>query len=211
MLTDLKTSGPDISSRALQKNDVKLDNEEKIIKEDGLKIKTNKTIINKQTSEYDPRYSKTTSAEAFMAYMEKDAQKRAADKQERKAIADDFKKKGNYAFGVEDYENAYNYYSKAIEKIKDSCLLYTNRALTCLRLGLYSRAISDCEWAHKLNEKNLKAWLYKAKAYHKLGESDKAEECIMAAKTHHPNHKLHIQGKRLRYWTENNVEGFVLK
>jgi tetratricopeptide (TPR) repeat protein len=84
---------------------------------------------------------------------------------------------------------------QAIEQVKDSCLLYTNRALTCLNLGLYSRVISDCEWAHKLNENSLKVWLYKARAYHEMGEEDKAHECLTEAESRNPDSKAQIQGK----------------
>jgi len=82
--------------------------------------------------------------------------------------------------------------------VKDSCLLYTNRALTCLNLSLYSRVISDCEWAHKLNEKSLKAWLYKARAYHEMGEEDKACDCLKEAESRNPDSEAQIQGKLLK-------------
>jgi hypothetical protein len=51
-------------------------------------------------------------AEAFMAYIEKDAEARAADKRERKAIADDYKKKANEAFRAKEYEKALDLYNK---------------------------------------------------------------------------------------------------
>jgi hypothetical protein len=51
-------------------------------------------------------------AEAFMAYVEKDAQARAADRRERKAVADSFKKKANKAFRAKDYEKALDLYNK---------------------------------------------------------------------------------------------------
>jgi hypothetical protein len=51
-------------------------------------------------------------AEAFMAYVEKDANARAADRRERKAIADGYKKKANEAFRAKDYEKALDLYNK---------------------------------------------------------------------------------------------------
>jgi hypothetical protein len=47
-----------------------------------------------------------------MAYVEKDASARAADRKERKAIADDYKKKANEAFRAKDYEKALDLYNK---------------------------------------------------------------------------------------------------
>ena len=98
---------------------------------------------------------------------------------------------------------------QAIEKTNDSCLLYTNRALTCLYLELYTRALSDCEWALKLNEKSLKALLYKAKAYHYLGESDKSAECIKAAEKYNPNSKSYIQGQNCFNTKINNFSFYL--
>jgi tetratricopeptide (TPR) repeat protein len=62
-------------------------------------------------------------------------------------------------------------------------------------LHLYSCAISDCEWAHKLNENSLKAWLYKARAYHKIGDEEKAADCLKEAESRNPDSKAQIQGK----------------
>jgi hypothetical protein len=50
--------------------------------------------------------------EAFMAYVEKDAEARAANKRERKAIAEGYKKKANEAFRTKDYEKALDLYNK---------------------------------------------------------------------------------------------------
>jgi hypothetical protein len=47
-----------------------------------------------------------------MAYIEKDAGARAADRRERKATADGYKKKANEAFRAKDYEKALDLYSK---------------------------------------------------------------------------------------------------
>ena len=47
-----------------------------------------------------------------MAYVEQDANKRAAEKRERKALSDDYKKKGNNAFRLQEYEKAYDFYTK---------------------------------------------------------------------------------------------------
>jgi tetratricopeptide (TPR) repeat protein len=62
-------------------------------------------------------------------------------------------------------------------------------------LHLYSRVISDCEWAHKLNENSLKAWLYKARAYHEMGDEKKAADCLKEAESRNPDSKAQIQGK----------------
>jgi hypothetical protein len=47
-----------------------------------------------------------------MAYVEKDAEARAAEKKERKAAADGYMKKANAAFRAKDYEKALDLYNK---------------------------------------------------------------------------------------------------
>ncbi|XP_069702935.1 tetratricopeptide repeat protein 12-like [Periplaneta americana] len=195
IMKGLTSKDRNVAGKAIQKADLFLRNsDEKCeITSDGLKIKTNKTVINKKAFESNPMQNNEASPEAFMAHIEKDVKARAADRKERKAIADEYKKKANEAFRAQDYEKALDYYNKAIEQVRDSCLLYTNRALTCLNLQLYSRAISDCEWAHKVNENNLKAWLYKARAHHEIGEDDEAAHCIKEAEKRNPESKREIQ------------------
>jgi hypothetical protein len=47
-----------------------------------------------------------------MAFVEQDAKARAAEKEERKAIAECYKKKANEAFRAKDYEKALDLYNK---------------------------------------------------------------------------------------------------
>jgi hypothetical protein len=47
-----------------------------------------------------------------MAYVAKDAETRAAEKKERRAIADGYKKKANEAFRAKDFEKALDLYNK---------------------------------------------------------------------------------------------------
>lgn len=94
---------------------------------------------------------------------------------------------GNQAFRNCEYEKAINMYSKAIDQIRDSPILYNNRALSYIRLSLYKRAIIDCDFVlNKLDEKNLRSWLYRAKAYFLLQNQRNYEKCIVEAKKHHP-------------------------
>ena len=36
---------------------------------------------------------------------------------------------------------------QALEEVKDDTKLYTNRAQTYIKLGKYSEALEDCDWA----------------------------------------------------------------
>lgn len=103
-------------------------------------------------------------------------------------------------------------YSKAIDHVKDSSVLYNNRALTYIRyvgkgenfptlyqisnlaihfsanrLGLYKKAVIDADFVlQKLDEKNVRSWLYRAKSYYLLGEKRDFEKSVNEAKKNNP-------------------------
>lgn len=57
-----------------------------------------------------------------------------------------------------------------------------------------SLAIIDCDFVlNKLDEKNLRAWLYRAKAYYSLDEMQLYEKSIVEAKKHHPKEFQYIE------------------
>jgi tetratricopeptide (TPR) repeat protein len=94
---------------------------------------------------------------------------------------------GNQAFRIGEYEKAVSMYTKALDQVRDSPILYNNRALSYIRLSLYKRAIIDCDFViNKLDEKNMRSWLYRAKAYYSLSEKRLYDKSILEAKKHHP-------------------------
>jgi len=100
---------------------------------------------------------------------------------------------GNQAFRNGAYEKAIGMYGKAIDQVRDSPILYNNRALSYIRLSLFKRAIIDCDFVlNKLDEKNLRSWLYRAKAYYHLEDHRLYEKSIMEAKKHHPKELNYI-------------------
>lgn len=55
------------------------------------------------------------------------------------------------------------------------------------------RAIIDCDYViNKLDEKNLNAWLFRAKGYHGLGHVCEYEKCIAEARKNHPKRLPYI-------------------
>uniref|UniRef100_A0A0K8VEQ5 Tetratricopeptide repeat protein 12 n=1 Tax=Bactrocera latifrons TaxID=174628 RepID=A0A0K8VEQ5_BACLA len=90
---------------------------------------------------------------------------------------------GNDAYRKQNYEKAIQMYTKAIEHVKDSPILYNNRALCYLKLRNSKRAIIDADYViNKLDEKNLRSWLYRAAAYLRLGDEKNYENSIKFAK-----------------------------
>lgn len=78
--------------------------------------------------------------------------------------------------------------------IKDSPCLYNNRALTYLRLGIYSSAIADCDIALELETFSFRARMYKAKALFLSGEAEKCKAELEIAKERLPGHVDMING-----------------
>ncbi|CAK9833615.1 Tetratricopeptide repeat protein 12 [Anthophora retusa] len=151
-----------------------------------LKVKTNRTLINTcSTTEHSTPGQ--MSQEAFMRSVEKDAKERAEDRKIRNERAEMLKTIGNGAFKEGNYEKAITYFSKALEQRKDSTVLWNNRALSYIQLGLFEKALADCEWALKVSQKNLKALLNSAKCYKQLGDEIKYKEYIQLAKERNPH------------------------
>ncbi|XP_012343656.1 tetratricopeptide repeat protein 12-like isoform X2 [Apis florea] len=124
-----------------------------------LTIKMNRTVINK-CSTNENSTNEEMSKEAFMKSVEKDAKERAENRKIRNERAETLKTIGNGAFKEGNYEKA---------------------------LGLFEKALSDCEWALKVNNTNLKALLNSAKCYKQLGDETKYKEYILLAKERNPH------------------------
>jgi tetratricopeptide (TPR) repeat protein len=61
--------------------------------------------------------------------------------------------------------------------------LYTNRAQAYIKLEKYNKAINDCDWALKIDEKCIKALIHRGRALTYLKEFDKAHLDFENAKT----------------------------
>ncbi|XP_051154641.1 tetratricopeptide repeat protein 12-like isoform X2 [Leptopilina boulardi] len=141
-----------------------------------IQVKTNRTLINKYSTDGD------NSKEKFMKNVEWDAKQRANDRKMHNERAETYKIIGNGAFKEKNYEKALTYYSRAIEYRKDSTILWNNRALTYIKLQKYKKAIKDCEWVLKINQSNIKALLNLAKCHAQFNNQEKCQEYINLAK-----------------------------
>lgn len=167
--------------------------QEKLTKDDFIvKFNQDRTLINHkaESDEMNPGMSAT----AFMQEVERDAARRTAERHDRENVAQNLRKLGNQAYRDKEYERAINLYTKAIDHVKDSPVLYNNRALTYTRLGLYKKAIIDADFVlQKLDEKNLRAWLFRAQAYYLLDETRDYRKSINEAKKCNPKKLDYIQ------------------
>ncbi|XP_043599880.1 tetratricopeptide repeat protein 12-like isoform X2 [Bombus pyrosoma] len=133
--------------------------EKDICEDTELEIRINRTVINK-CSVNENSTQEQMCREAFMKGVEKDAKERAENRKIRNERAETLKTIGNGAFKEKNYEKA---------------------------LGLFEKALADCEWALKVNNTNLKALLNSAKCYKQLGDEIKYKEYIQLAKERNPH------------------------
>lgn len=61
-------------------------------------------------------------------------------------------------------------------------------------MGLYKRAIIDSDFVlQKLDEKNLRSWLFRANGYYLLGEISDFEKSVIEAKKSNPKEIQYIE------------------
>ncbi|XP_075145765.1 tetratricopeptide repeat protein 12 [Haematobia irritans] len=155
-------------------------------------IKDDRSVLNRDIIEKDEMEKKSSSTNqmdkfTFMQQLEKDAEERTKARRERERLAQHFRTLGNEAFRKLNYEKAINMYTKAMDHIRDSPILYNNRALAYMKLKNYKRGIMDCDYVlNKLEEKNIRSWLYRAAAYKRLGDEKNFETSIKLARKNNP-------------------------
>ncbi|KAF5921170.1 hypothetical protein HPG69_018570 [Diceros bicornis minor] len=175
LIQEMNSDDPVVREKAVLETEKRLLFAEEVQEEDECRTTVNRTMIS-------PPQAPTKSAdeinsEAFLASMEKDAKERAKRRRENKVLADALKEKGNEAFVRGDYETAVLCYSEGLEKLKDMKVLYTNRAQAYIKLGDYQKALVDCDWALKCDEKCTKAYFHMGKAHLALKNYGVSREC----------------------------------
>ncbi|XP_072282578.1 tetratricopeptide repeat protein 12 [Pyxicephalus adspersus] len=174
ILQDLNSTDASSQEIAIFRADQKLALLKEIEDVNGIRTKSDRTLINKSPSSSNTEQISEMSQEIFLSYLEKDARERSEKRRENKALANALKDLGNEAYAKGDYETAIQRYSEGLEKLKDMQVLYTNRAQAYIKLQRYENAITDCEWALKCDGKCLKAYVHMAKAYLGLKKYDEA-------------------------------------
>ncbi|XP_062450672.1 tetratricopeptide repeat protein 12 isoform X2 [Rhea pennata] len=174
LVEGLKSTDPAIQEKALAETEKRLC-EKEASEEEECKTKVNRTVINSRAS--DIEQVETINSDGFLAALEKDARERAKRRKRNEHLADALKEKGNDAFRKGDYVTAIQKYTEGLEKLKDKQELYTNRAQAYLKMHEYEKAISDCEWALKCNEKCIKAYFQMGKAHLALKHFSESRQC----------------------------------
>lgn len=196
VVTGLNSTDKDVVDQYMKKSDQLIDKNVDVTDKITTRTGFNQTFINKGSDEAGPTMlgmppvPEGTGQEGFLKIMEQDAKDRYARKQEARKKADALKLKGNEQFGLKNFDKALEYYTEAINTLKDNTVIYTNRAQVYILLQRYQEAIEDCEWSLRVNEKFIKAYIHKGRAltYLKkfdeaLAEFERAKECDTASES----------------------------
>ncbi|KAI8918396.1 hypothetical protein DFJ77DRAFT_455402 [Powellomyces hirtus] len=101
---------------------------------------------------------------------------------ERAQRAEAVKAEANQYYKKENYREAVNLYSHAIEIMPTSGVYYANRAAALLMLRQYNDAVNDCKAAIELDGESTKIYIRASKAYVHMGKLDEAAALLKQAK-----------------------------
>ncbi|KAM9657732.1 tetratricopeptide repeat protein 12 isoform 5-T5 [Morphnus guianensis] len=174
LVQGLNSADPAVKERTIAEAEKRLHDQE-TSREEESKTTVNRTIINTRAS--DVANAKAVNADGFLAILEKDAKERAKQRKRNEHLANALKEKGNDAFRKGDYVVAIQRYTEGLEKLKDKQELYTNRAQAYLKMHECEKAITDCEWALKCNEKCIKAYFLMGKAHLAVRHYSESRQC----------------------------------
>ncbi|KAL8618482.1 hypothetical protein ACOMHN_049899 [Nucella lapillus] len=141
-----------------------------------------KTVINKSSSKDDgtPKGAgpnmEVADQQSFLSALEADAKERAQRRRVSEKEAQALKEKGNLAFKENDFVKAEEFYSQAIDKVRDNPMLYTNRAQALIKLGKFEEALKDCDWALRANANTIKAYVHMGRAHLALEHYQQARD-----------------------------------
>uniref|UniRef100_A0A671F8L0 Tetratricopeptide repeat domain 12 n=2 Tax=Rhinolophus ferrumequinum TaxID=59479 RepID=A0A671F8L0_RHIFE len=202
LIQEMNSEDPVVQEKAVLKTEERLLFTEEDQEEDGCRTTLNKTMISPPQA--PTKDADEINSEAFLAFVEKDAKERAKRRRENRVLADALKEKGNEAFVRGDYETAILCYSDGLEKLKDMKVLYTNRAQAYMKLGDYEKALVDCDWALRCDEKCIKAYFHMGKAHLALKNYSVSRESFQKILEINPQLQKQVKGtERTLFRTHN--------
>ncbi|XP_033027765.1 tetratricopeptide repeat protein 12 isoform X3 [Lacerta agilis] len=202
LIQGLNSTDPSIQEKAIADTEKRL-NSTAVKCEDKHKPTVDRTCINTRAPDF-PDQQETMNPESFMASLEKDAKERARKRKHNEALANALKEKGNDAFSKGDYALAIQKYTEGLKKQKDMHVLYTNRAQAYIKLQDYEKAISDCDWALRCDEKCTKALFHMGKAYLAQKQYSKSRECYLKILDIDPGKEKLCKGTEQALFRTNN-------
>lgn len=92
--------------------------------------------------------------------------------------AESFKEQGNAYYAKKNYIEAFNYYTRAIDKCPKNASYYGNRAATLMMLSRFQEALEDTQQAVRLDDSFIKGHLREGKCHLSLGNAMAACRCF---------------------------------
>ncbi|XP_043530879.1 dnaJ homolog subfamily C member 7 isoform X2 [Chiloscyllium plagiosum] len=89
-----------------------------------------------------------------------------------------FKEQGNAFYAKKDYNEAFNYYTKAIDICPKNASYYGNRAATLMMIGKFREALEDSQQAVRLDDAFVRGHLREGKCHLSLGNAMAAGRCF---------------------------------
>ncbi|XP_069490591.1 dnaJ homolog subfamily C member 7 isoform X2 [Ambystoma mexicanum] len=96
----------------------------------------------------------------------------------RQREAEDYKEQGNRYYAKKDYNEAYNYYTKAIDALPKNASYYGNRAATLMMLCRFREALEDAQQAVRLDDSFVRGHQREGKCHLSLGNAMAACRCF---------------------------------
>ncbi|KAH8243950.1 hypothetical protein KR032_011731, partial [Drosophila birchii] len=119
----------------------------------------------------------------FMRQIDPEPEDRNLARKQRENVADTFRRLGNFEYRKRKFDEAIYHYTKGLTYVKDTPVLYLNRAMCYIKLREYKRGIMDCDYIlMHIDEKYLRAWLYRAAAYKRLDDEANYEHSVYMAR-----------------------------
>ncbi|XP_068120408.1 dnaJ homolog subfamily C member 7 isoform X2 [Hyperolius riggenbachi] len=109
--------------------------------------------------------------------------------EEREREAEIYKEKGNAFYVQKDYNEAYNYYTKAIDCASKNASYYGNRAATLIMLGKYREALEDAQQSVRLDDAFVKGHQREGKCHLTLGNAMAASRSFQKVLELEPNNE----------------------
>ncbi|EDW59404.1 tetratricopeptide repeat protein 12 [Drosophila virilis] len=140
----------------------------------------------------------------FMRQIDVTQAERDRARRERIRVAFNYRRLGNAEFRKSNFDNAIDFYTKGLEYIDDSKVLFVNRSLCHIKKRDYQRALIDLDYVLlHLDGRCLRAWLYRAGALKRMNNEDDYQRCLDNAR------RLNIaQVKYIEYFIEKMKSGF---
>lgn len=129
---------------------------------------------------------------------------------EEKAEAEKLKSQGNDLMKQEKYDDAIDYYSKAITLDGRNAVFYSNRAAAYSKVNEHEKSIEDCKVAIAIDPQYSKAYGRMGLAYASLNDFQSAKDCYSKALSLDPSnesYKSNLRTAEERLAEVNSADG----